>query len=147
MKRIRARLSGSGRCLIVDDAHTLGFKALDVLRTIHDQTKVGMVLVGIRALKRHLIGTSEELEQLASRVSGRIFELPEFNEADLQLFLNVLVTERDRAAALELFSTDPQLEGSARRACNLLEIAGKYATKQGGAITLAHLRQAMKFAA
>lgn len=146
-KRIRARLTGSGRCVIVDDAHTLGFRALDTLRTIYDQTGVGMVLVGIRALRRSLCGVSEELEQLASRVAGRIWELPELNEADLALLLGACMRESDVEAALELLGRDPQVLSSARRACNVLEIAGKVAEKGGGPVTLAHLKAALKLAA
>lgn len=147
LKRIRARLSGSGRCIIIDDAHTLGFAALDVLRTIYDLTGVGMVLVGIRALKRHLVGTSEELEQLASRVANRIWEMPEFNESDLELLLSAVMRESDVAPAIELMIKDPQLQSSARRACNALEIAGKLAEKDGGKISLTHLKHALKLAA
>jgi DNA transposition AAA+ family ATPase len=146
-KRIKARLAGSGRCIIVDDAHTLTFRALDVLRTIYDQTKIGMVLVGIRALKRQLVGTSEELEQLASRVSGRIWELPDFNEADLALLLEAVVRPDDLEAAMDLIKRDPQTQGSARRVCNALEIAGKLAERDGGKIKLAHLRAGLKVAA
>jgi DNA transposition AAA+ family ATPase len=147
LKRIRHRLEGSGRCIIVDDAHTLGFKALDIIRTIYDETGVGVVLVGIMALKRYLVGDSEELEQIASRVSSRIWELPDFNEADLALLLHAVVRTEDVHGAIQLFRRDPRLQSSARRACNLLELAGKLAEKDGGVITLAHLHRALKLAA
>ena len=146
-KRIRARLEGSGRCVIIDDAHTLSFKALDVLRTIYDQTGIGMVLVGIRALRRLLTGTSEEYEQIASRVSGRIFELPEIDDTDRALILHEVIHADDLDAVMDVITADPLLGGSARRVCNVLEIAGKFAEKAGGKIRLKHLKDAMKVAA
>lgn len=150
LKRIRARLSGSGRCIIVDDAHCLSYKALDVLRTIYDQTGCGVVLAGIKGLKRLLTGTSEEYEQLASRVSGRIFELPEFNEADLALLLEAIVHPSDHDAVMELLGADPRTAGSPRRACNVLEVAGRLAESDrtsDSKIKVKHLRDAMKVAA
>jgi len=150
LKRIRARLSGSGRCIIVDDAHCLSYKALDVLRTIYDQTGCGVVLAGIKGLKRLLTGTSEEYEQLASRVSGRIFELPEFNESDLALLLEAIVHPSDHEAVMELLGADPRTAGSPRRACNVLEVAGRLAESDRSSdskIKVKHLRDAMKVAA
>ncbi len=148
MKRIKHKLTDSGRCLIVDDAHTLRFEALDVLRHIYDQTGVGMLLVGIGALKRHLTGRSEETEQLASRVSGRIWELPEINESDVEKILGATMAERERDAAMRLLREDPQTLASPRRMGNLLEVAGVFARKDnGGAITVEHLRKAMRVAA
>jgi hypothetical protein len=147
MKRIKARLAGSGRCVIVDDAHTLSFGALDVLRHIYDETGVGMLLVGIDKLKRHLIGTSEELEQIASRVSGRIWELPEIRESDLVLILRAVMRESDVEPAMQLLRRDPTLLTSVRRMSNFLEIAGSLASRNGGVVTMVHLKQALKYAA
>ena len=147
MKRIKARLTGSGRCIIVDDAHTLSFGALDVLRHIYDETGVGMLLVGIDKLKRYLVGTSDELEQIASRVSGRIWQLPEIRESDLVLILRAVMRESEVETALKMLRGDPQLLGSVRRMSNFLEIAGALAQKSGGVLTMDHLRQALKHAA
>jgi len=151
MKRIKARLCPGGRpvgrCLIIDDAHTLRFAALDALRYIYDETSIGLLLVGIHALRRHLVGISEETEQLASRVSGRIWELPEVSERDVEKILRAVMHERDVEAAMAMLHKDPQLLASHRRTGNFLEIAGSFAKKGNGTITLDHLRQAMRIAA
>lgn len=150
LKRIRARLSGSGRCIIIDDAHELSEKAFGILRTIYDQTGCGMVLGGIKGLERILTGTNEVYEQLASRVSGRIFKLPEFNEADLALLTEVAVSPGDHEAVMALLGDDPRTAGSPRRACNVLEVAGRLAESDrssDGKIKIKHLRDAMKVAA
>ena len=67
MKRLKHKLTDKGRCLIVDDAHTLAFGALDAIRYIYDQTGTGVVLCGIPSLARHLSSKSEEYEQQIGR--------------------------------------------------------------------------------
>jgi DNA transposition AAA+ family ATPase len=62
MKRLKHKLTDKGRCLIIDDAHTLAFGALDAIRYIYDQTHTGVVLCGIPSLARHLSSKSEEYE-------------------------------------------------------------------------------------
>jgi DNA transposition AAA+ family ATPase len=147
MKRIKARLTQSERCLIVDDAHTLAFGALDTLRHIYDQTGVGVLLVGIGSLRRHLIGSSEETEQIASRVSGRLWEMPDITEDDVRLILGGVLPDPDTDQAMELLKRDPQLLSSARRLGNFIEIAGVLSKKNNGRMTVEHIRQAMRLAA
>jgi len=147
MKRLKHRLTGSGRCLIIDDAHTLSFGALDVLRYVYDQTGIGMVLVGIHALRRHLIGTDEQTEQLASRVAGRIWELPEIHADDVQKILAGTMSDREVEAAMKLLGRDEQLISSPRRLGNVLEVAGALAHKAKSPLTIEHLTKALKVAA
>lgn len=147
MKRLKHKLANKGRCLIVDDAHTLAFGSLDALRYIHDQTGVGIVLVGIPSLARHLTSKSEEYEQIASRVSGRIYELPEFSLDDARLMFEAVMSERDVDRALNLLKSDPQTMASGRRLGNLLEDAGKFASKRGAAMSLDDIEKAMRLAA
>jgi len=146
-KRIKARLASSGRCLIVDDVHDLSLKSLHLLRTLFDDLEIGVVLSGITTLRRWLTGTSDELEQLASRVAGRIWELPSFNEQDLTLLLSAVMKTDDVEAGLALFKQDPRLLGSARRIAYALEVAGRSSEKQhgkGSKVTLRHLAEAIK---
>jgi|CXWL01.1.fsa_nt_gi DNA transposition AAA+ family ATPase len=147
MKRIKSRLEGSGRTIIVDDAHTLDYSALDVLRHVYDTTGVGLLLVGISTLQRYLVGHTPELEQLASRVSGRVWTLPELTREDVRLILSGILEEDLLDEAMRVLAADPQLLSSARRVNNFLEIAGKFATTTNGSITLDHIRKAMKLAA
>lgn len=151
MKRIKARLCPGGRpvgrCLLIDDAHTLKPASFDALRHVYDETSVGLLLVGIHALKRHLVGTNEFTEQLAYRVSGRIWELPDVTEQDVEQLLHAVMKEGDVDHAMTLLRRDPQALSSHGRAGNFLEIAGSFAKKAGGLITLDHLKQAMRHAA
>lgn len=147
MKRLKHKLAEKGRCVIVDDAHTLAFGSLDALRYIHDQTGVGLVLVGIPSLARHLSSKSEEYEQIASRVAGRVHELPEFSLADAKLMFDAVMPEKDVERALSLLKSDPQTMSSGRRLGNLLEDAGKFAKRRDGTMTLDDIQKAMRLAA
>lgn len=147
MKRILARLNNSGRCIIVDNAHKLPFGSLDALSHVYDETGVGMLLVGINDLKRHLTGTSEKFEQLASRVSGRIWELPPIIERDLVQILSALLRESDIEPVMKMLRQDPLLLTSVRRMSNFLEIACIYAMKDNGKMTITHVQKALQYAA
>lgn len=147
MKRILARLANSGRCIIVDEAHTLPFGSLDALRHVYDMTGVGMLLVGISELKRHLTGTSEKFEQLASRVSGRITDLPAIMESDLVQILRAVLRESDIEPVMNMLRQDPLLLTSVRRMTNFLKIACIYAMKDGGKMSIIHVQKALKYAA
>jgi DNA transposition AAA+ family ATPase len=147
MKRLKHKLTDKGRCMIVDDAHTLAFGALDALRYIYDQTGTGIVLCGIPSLARHLTSKSEEYEQLASRVSGRVHELPEFSLDDARLMFEAVMGERDVERAMAMLKSDPQTMSSGRRLGNLLEDAGKFAKKRDGVMGLDDLQKALRLAA
>jgi hypothetical protein len=148
MKRLRHKLQDKGRCVVVDDAHTLTFKALDILRHVYDVTGTGIVLVGIPTLRRHLVGANDELEQLASRVGSRLWELPEFTLDDARLFFGALMSERDTQTAMSLLADDPRSTSSGRWLGDVIEIAGLFAKKRGhGAIGVEDLKRAIKAAA
>ena len=147
MKRLKHKLTDKGRCIIVDDAHTLAFGALDALRYIYDQTNSGIVLVGIPSLARHLSSKSEEYEQLASRVSGRVHELPEFSLDDARLMFAAVMSAQDVERAMTMLKSDPQTMSSGRRLGNLLEDAGKFAGRRNRAMSLDDLQKAMRLAA
>ncbi|MDP1860252.1 MAG: AAA family ATPase, partial [Gemmatimonadaceae bacterium] len=147
MKRLKHKLTGKGRCLIIDDAHTLAFGALDAIRYIYDQTGTGVVLCGIPSLARHLSSKSEEYEQLASRVAGRVHELPEFSLDDARLMFEAVMSEKDVDRAIGLLKGDPQTMSSGRRLGNLLEDAGKFASRRGEMMSVGDVEKALRFAA
>jgi hypothetical protein len=106
-----------------------------------------MMLIGIHALRRHLTATSDETEQLASRVAGRIWELPEVNAEDIRKILAGTMGDRELEAAMRLLGRDEQLMSSPRRLGNVLEVAGGIASKTKSGITLEHLTKALRVAA
>lgn len=71
---IIAKLRDSGRIILVDEAELLPYRALEVLRRIHDKSGIGMVLAGMPRLLINLKGKKGEFVQLYSRI-GFAFNL------------------------------------------------------------------------
>lgn len=83
-RQFRAR---DGAVLIIDEAQHLNEKALEELRSIHDDTKVGMVFAGNLEVTRNIEGTGQaNFAQRFSRISMRqIILVPEREDVDLLL--------------------------------------------------------------
>lgn len=61
-------LSGTGWVVLVDEAELLPYRALEVLRRIHDRSRVAVVLAGMPRLLINLKGARGEFAQLYGRV-------------------------------------------------------------------------------
>lgn len=61
-------LTGTGWVVLVDEAELLPYRALEVLRRIHDRSGVAIVLAGMPRLLINLKGSRGEYAQLYSRV-------------------------------------------------------------------------------
>ena len=61
-------LNGTGWVILVDEAELLPYRALEVLRRIHDRSGVAIVLAGMPRLLINLKGSRGEFAQLYSRV-------------------------------------------------------------------------------
>lgn len=61
-------LTGTGWVILVDEAELLPYRALEVLRRIHDRSGVAIVLAGMPRLLINLKGSRGEYAQLYSRV-------------------------------------------------------------------------------
>ncbi len=84
-----AKLKGSGRLIIVDEAESLPLRALELLRRLHDKAGVGILLVGMPRLLANLRGKRGELLQLYSRV-GVAAKLEALTEDDTKAIVNTL---------------------------------------------------------
>lgn len=62
------KLKDSGFLLMIDEGELLPYRALEVLRRIHDKTSIGIVLAGMPRLIINLKGKRGEFVQLYSRV-------------------------------------------------------------------------------
>ncbi|MCP1270927.1 MULTISPECIES: AAA family ATPase [Acetobacter] len=76
VRRIRAivrRLRGTDALLIIDEAQHLSVKAVEEVRSIHDQAKVGVVFIGNAPLNAKFdgLGRTAEFAQLFSRIGLR----------------------------------------------------------------------------
>jgi len=62
-------LEGTGHCIILDEAQHLGFKAAEILRRIHDEAEVGLVLCGHTMLYDRMFGAGQSVyAQMYSRI-------------------------------------------------------------------------------
>jgi len=67
-KEVVEALKDSGRLLIVDEAEHLPRRALELLRRLYDKAGVGILLVGLPALRNNIKGRRRDFAQLYSRV-------------------------------------------------------------------------------
>lgn len=68
MTAVIDKLDGSEQLLIIDEAELLPYKALEILRRIHDKAGIGLLLAGLPRLRANLRGSRGQYKQLYSRV-------------------------------------------------------------------------------
>jgi DNA transposition AAA+ family ATPase len=111
---IVAKLRGTGRMIIVDEADYLNVKALDVLRRIHDEAEVPVVLIGLEKLKKMISSVSEKYRQIFSRMFA--VKLPQLTLDDTRMITgNVLDASESIIAHLHKVA-----QGNARKLVNLI---------------------------
>ncbi len=69
LEAVNSKLKDSGRFIIIDEAEHLPYRALDMLRRVHDKAGVGILLAGMPRLIHNLRGKKGEYAQLYSRVA------------------------------------------------------------------------------
>ncbi len=82
-ERATLKLKDSGRLIIIDEAEHLPYKALELIRRVHDFTACGIVLIGMPTLLSNLRGKRGTFTQLFSRV-GFAIKLPSISEEDAE---------------------------------------------------------------
>ena len=68
--RIVNKLKDSGRLIIVDEAEHLPYRALELIRRVHDKAGVGIALCGMPRLEKNVQGDRNHYAQLNSRISA-----------------------------------------------------------------------------
>lgn len=129
MSMIVEKLKGSERLLIIDEAELLAYKALEILRRIHDLTGIGIVLAGMPRLRANLRGARGEYKQLYSRVGFCLDLHDALPEADIALMSESYLGTGEHNALLHKVSG-----GNARRLTKLLKGAAKIAENYGTAV-------------
>lgn len=111
-------LRDSGRLLLIDEAELLPYRALEVLRRLHDKAGIGIVLAGMPRLLVNLRGKRGEFAQLYSRVG---LALPLGDELTRDDFNQIAISMMPEAADVKisdaLFTSS---RGNARRLNKLL---------------------------
>ena len=83
-------LKGSGRLLIIDEAEQLPFRALEMVRRLHDKANVGIILAGMHRLLGNIRGLRGDFAQLYSRV-GMACKLEKLQESDTKNIVSQLL--------------------------------------------------------
>ena len=81
-----ARLSGTDRMIVIDEAEHLPYKALELIRRVHDKAGIGILLVGMPQLIGNLRGKRGEFAQLYSRIGAKGALCPLLKE-DTRMFV------------------------------------------------------------
>ncbi|EKC4765209.1 AAA family ATPase [Salmonella enterica] len=107
------KLKGTGRLLIIDEAELLPYRALEVIRRLHDKAGIGVVLAGMPRLIVNLKGKRGEYAQLYSRVAlaldmGNSLDREDFD----QVAVDLMPEAEDQKIRNALYD---QSKGNARR--------------------------------
>jgi len=136
---IISKLKDSGRLIIVDEAENLPFKAIDLLRRVHDKAGVGVLFVGINRLYESLISKRTIYAYVLSRI-GVVARLEPLTQDDVKKIVHEAIPESgDLARTFYDIS-----RGNARTASKLIFRSEALANENGVAITPEIIRQAGK---
>jgi DNA transposition AAA+ family ATPase len=134
-RQIAARVRNTGGLIVVDEAQHLDGKALETLRTIHDTTKIGMVLCG----NPKLLTNMAALPQAYSRV-GCCVSLGKPSTSDVRALAERFdVTGGDE---LDFLSGLAQHPGGLRCVVKTLRLGMMHASGEGVAVAVEHLAAA-----
>lgn len=117
-------LECTGGLVIVDEAENLPYKALEMVRRLHDKAGVGILLVGMPRLIANLRGRRGEYAQLYSRV-GIAARLDDLMPADTQIIIESVIptatglSEIFHNAALGNTRTLSKLIARSERVCEI----------------------------
>ncbi|QCN99456.1 hypothetical protein D3093_29985 (plasmid) [Azospirillum argentinense] len=142
-REIVRRITGTGGLLVIDEAQHLTKAALEAVRAIHDQTRVGLVLSGNADVYERLHGGSkpENFAQLFSRV-GRKLKLVAPKDGDVDPLAQALGF--DDGAALTFLREKAKLPGALRQIEKCMRFARILASGQDQAPALSHLQLAWR---
>ncbi|MDR1629878.1 MAG: AAA family ATPase [Oscillospiraceae bacterium] len=126
MLDIRAKLDGTNKIIIIDEAQHLKLSALEEIRTLSDpnsitgQSGIGIVLIGNTEVYSRMIGRQEaQFAQLFSRIKmNRYYSTRKITLEDVQL-LFPLLAERGSAGELKFLHGICQSKWGVRGAVNV----------------------------
>ncbi len=132
VRDISARLAGSARLIIVDEAGLLSESALHALRHVHDNARVGLVLLCTEAFFTRLDaaqGKGTLADQFRSRVTYKV-SLGKLGREDIEMMLGGYRLAPEAASAARLGAA-----GNTRRLVRGMTAAQDLARGNGGRLT------------
>ncbi|MFV0261358.1 MAG: AAA family ATPase [Kluyvera sp.] len=136
------KLQNSGRVLLVDEAELLPYRALEVIRRIHDKTRIGVVLVGLERLVTNLKGRRGEFLQLYSRVGCCLKIGNELPADDIRAIAGQLIDGDDDDLMATLYEKSG---GNARRLSKLLRGAIRMVETNNKPVSTTIVREFAKY--
>lgn len=139
------RVAGSGGLIIIDEANHLDWAALEEIRAWHDETGVGVTLLGNEELIRRIRGGADrhQYARLASRLANvHVQDLP--IEGDIEAYLDAVdIIEPDMRRPLIEVGVSMG-HGGMREVQQILESANMLSIADDQPLGLEHLTTAMK---
>lgn len=140
-RQIKSRVRGKNGLLIVDEAQELTDKALNELRSWHDQTKVGIALLGNETTVGQIDSRKSALAQISSRFSIRHVQVTPM-AGDMDALLDAWgIADGEQRSFLGKIGALP---GALREVTHTIKIASVAALGARSSLTLAHLRSAAR---
>ncbi len=139
---VRQRCLGANGLIIVDEAQHLSDEALEEIRAIHDETKVGVCLMGNRQVLTRIEGKARDASfaQLFSRMGMRHTLVTQVG--DIEMLLNAWeVTDQAERAFLHTIAIRAG-GGALRSLTATLEMASFYAQSGEEERVLQHMKDA-----
>ena len=138
---IKGAVRGKNGLLIIDEAQELTEKALNELRSVHDQTGVGIALMGNETVVGQIEGRKSALAQIKSRFSiPHVQNQPMAGDMDALLDAWGICEQSQR----DLLARIGMLPGALREVTHTIKIAAMAAGGAGDRLTLTHLRNAAR---
>lgn len=134
------KLKGSGRLLIIDEAEHLPYKALELVRRLHDLAGIGILLVGMTQLINNLKGDQDQFRQLYSRVGIHTI-IPDLKEdEDVQKLVSSALPNSNG-----LWQDFANVTRNARSLGKLVKQARQIAASSGESVNTTHIRDAQDY--
>lgn len=137
MRELISQLDGTNRLIIIDEADHLTLQALQAVRNLNDQAKVGIVLSGNDKIYRQMLTgqKGQEFDQIRTRISVRKRVVNDYTPEEIRNIFPAL-DERSLAFVLEVAMNE-----SLRTAKKIYETALEYAGNMNTVLNVKHLKR------
>jgi len=140
-REIISRIASTGGLLLIDEAQHLSVQALDALRSLHDETGVGLALVGNEAVFTSMTGGNRAayLDRLYSRIGKRV-KLTRAKKEDVISLAAELGVNPNDSQSIKLLIDIGSRSGALRSVVKTVRLAAMFAS--GDAVEFKHIKAA-----
>jgi hypothetical protein len=139
-------LMNAGRLLVIDEAQHMSFKSIEILRRLHDEAHLGIVLVGHTSLYGKLYGGGSSIyAQTYSRIGLQRYVAAVPPKEDVRALYSATIGGDPDADVTKQLVTIAQQPGAMRTVTKVLRAAGQVAAAQSRPIQAQDVRHAASF--